>query len=169
MAVLAGLRVEICRRRRTQEAWKVAFLDALRSPNLRAMDGTMAKWPVPRKDPHPVLTSCPLICRISRGNVLDDGKVLLAGGCPLDQSNAQTDANGVINSAYSAKAWIYDPSSRSYSPTGDMLAARGFHHAVKLRDGRVLIAGGSVQWKDPWCVKKVNNEVVPWAESYPFA
>lgn len=62
--------------------------------------------------------------------LLDDGRVLLAGG-------------NVRGAGSSAIAQIYDPATRTFARTAnDMGSPRQGHAAVKLRDGRVLIAGG---------------------------
>lgn len=67
--------------------------------------------------------------------VLADGRVLVAGG------NAGTD--GAADAAVQASAEIYDPATGAWTPTGDMTVRRHKHAGVLLRDGRVLIVGGS--------------------------
>lgn len=62
-----------------------------------------------------------------------DGKVLIAGGVVLDASNRFSTTAG---------AELYDPSTGTFSTTGDMNTARGQHVAVLLADGKVLVAGG---------------------------
>src|SRR6266498_4795923 len=52
---------------------------------------------------------------------LNDGRVLAAGG---------------------TSAEVYDPASETWSPAGTLSHERSHHFAVKLADGRVLIAGG---------------------------
>lgn len=88
-------------------------------------------------------------------------------------SGAQDDGYGNLNYTYSQSAWLWDPETRAMTPTGNMTTPRGFHHAVKLADGRVLIAGGSAQWSDPWSfwTRKQGNPDSPvlWAENLPFA
>jgi hypothetical protein len=64
--------------------------------------------------------------------VLADGRVLIAGGSRNIGFRAQL-----------ASAEIYDPNSGTFRPTGSMATAREGHTATLLRDGRVLIAGGS--------------------------
>src|SRR5437867_11763562 len=59
--------------------------------------------------------------------LLNDGRVLFAGG------------------SGDRVAEIYDPSTRTFTRTGDMTAGRRGHSATLLADGRVLIAGGA-----PW-------------------
>ncbi len=64
--------------------------------------------------------------------MLRDGRVLLTGGVQ----------NAGFRSEL-ASAEIYDPASGTFSPTGSMSVSREGHTATMLRDGRVLIAGGS--------------------------
>ncbi|MDH4333833.1 MAG: hypothetical protein OEW24_00970 [Chloroflexota bacterium] len=65
---------------------------------------------------------------------LNDGRVLVAGGC--------TDPGCETGSAAGATAELYDPTSETFMPTGPMTVSRDDHAAVLLRDGRVLLAGG---------------------------
>ncbi len=64
--------------------------------------------------------------------VLPDGRVLLTGG-----------TKNIGFRATLASAEIYDPGSGTFQTTGSMTTAREGHTATLLRDGRVLIAGGS--------------------------
>src|SRR5436305_1741876 len=59
---------------------------------------------------------------------LRDGRVLAAGGG--------------IGAIPLAGTEIYDPGTRAWSRSGDMIQARRGHAAVLLSDGRVLVAGG---------------------------
>jgi hypothetical protein len=63
--------------------------------------------------------------------LLLNGKVLVAGG-----------HNNYVDNGVPASAELYDPSTGTFTPIGDMTAAREFHTATLLADGRVLIAGG---------------------------
>ncbi|MBE0608101.1 MAG: hypothetical protein IH609_01845 [Dehalococcoidia bacterium] len=62
--------------------------------------------------------------------VLDDGRVLLAGG--VTETGATTAAE------------IYDPVTRRSEPTGSMAVPRVFYGVATLDDGRVLIIGGGI-------------------------
>src|ERR1700722_2322694 len=64
--------------------------------------------------------------------MLRDGRVLLTGG----------DKNAGFRSQL-ASAEIYDPGSGAFTATGSMSTPREGHTATMLRDGRVLVAGGS--------------------------
>src|SRR5215471_18260849 len=60
--------------------------------------------------------------------MLQNGKVLVAGGVPPDGS--------ATNSAD-----LYDPSTRTFTPTGNMHKARFGFSATRLQNGKVLFAG----------------------------
>jgi hypothetical protein len=70
--------------------------------------------------------------------LLTDGKVLIAGGYDLIYREVML--AGVTQ--HLASAELYDPVTRTFTPTGSMKAARSYAGAVLLRDGRVLIVGG---------------------------
>lgn len=66
--------------------------------------------------------------------LLPGGKVLLAGGGSASYCDA---------SCSLASAELYDPSSKSFTPTGNMITARGGANAILLGDGDVLMVGGN--------------------------
>jgi uncharacterized protein (TIGR03437 family) len=63
---------------------------------------------------------------------LANGKVLIVGG--INVSNPRSPAVG--------GAELYDPATGRWSATGDPVARRFFHTAVRLANGKVLIVGG---------------------------
>ncbi len=67
--------------------------------------------------------------------LLDDGRVLIAGGQGTEAS--ESNPMGLV-----ASAELYDPASGAWTVTGDMQAPRSGHAAVMLPDGRVLVVGG---------------------------
>ncbi|HEX4406062.1 MAG TPA: kelch repeat-containing protein, partial [Polyangia bacterium] len=60
----------------------------------------------------------------------DKGHVLFVGGL------------AVGTSATLKSAELYDPTTQTFSATGDLTTPRAYYAAAKLRDGRVLVAGG---------------------------
>jgi len=65
--------------------------------------------------------------------LLPNGKVLLAGGFAAD-------AQGGISPTNSAE--LFDPVTNTFTVTGNMGTPRGYHAAVLLSNGKVLIVGG---------------------------
>jgi hypothetical protein len=65
--------------------------------------------------------------------LLPNGKVLIAGGMVYVGNHA--------NPPRSAE--LYDPETGTFSVTGDMTAGHAYNHATVLRNGKVLIAGGT--------------------------
>lgn len=109
--------------------------------------------------------------------VLQDGRVLIAGGYYLDASRASSDTaefarfepqagddarvplaniDPIHFAPALATAELYDPSTRTWSPTGALVYARARAGAATLADGRVLIVGPPVdnvlRAQDYWMV-----------------
>lgn len=80
--------------------------------------------------------------------LLRNGKVLVAGGLAYDNMGMRT----------TATALLYDPATRTFTPTGSLLAPRAFHEATLLSDGRVLITGGN-DWSsgDPYASTEIYD------------
>ncbi len=71
---------------------------------------------------------------LAAATVLADGRVLVSGGF-----GRLPNGNIVVSPA----AQIYDPSTGTWSATGNMHLGRYAHTSTLLRDGRVLVAGGN--------------------------
>lgn len=65
---------------------------------------------------------------------LDDGTILVAGGC--------SDLGCELGSDAGTTAELFDPRTGAFTRTGDLTGFRDDHGAVLLSDGRVLLAGG---------------------------
>lgn len=70
--------------------------------------------------------------------LLDSGKVLVAGGSRETRLNS----SGQTDFAIPATGELYDPATNAWSKTPVMVQPRFNHTATRLRDGRVLFAGG---------------------------
>jgi hypothetical protein len=64
--------------------------------------------------------------------LLQNGKVLVTGGCTASDCSTNT-----------AVSELYDPTSNSWSTTGNLNTARSFQSAVRMQTGKVLVIGGS--------------------------
>jgi Kelch motif len=76
--------------------------------------------------------------------LLPNGKVLIAGGFSFDEPDCEAGTSPAVKSAE-----LYDSSSGSFAPTGDMSLARGAHTATLLATGKVLIVGGANTGGEP--------------------
>ena len=70
--------------------------------------------------------------------VLADGRVLITGGYGAPTFCGSLCADFPVHQT----SEIFDPSTKSFSRTGDMLSPRAGHTSALLADGRVLIANG---------------------------
>ncbi|QRN93243.1 hypothetical protein JRI60_29055 [Archangium violaceum] len=68
---------------------------------------------------------------------LPDGRVLVAGGL-VDNGDECLGSNCL------ASAEVYNPATGTWTSTGGMATARGFHAAAVLADGKVLVTGGGM-------------------------
>jgi hypothetical protein len=73
--------------------------------------------------------------------LLNDGRVLICGGNTIFAVQATGNYIQIFQSAQSSTE-LYDPVTNLFTPGPSMSSARVGHSAVKLPDGRVLIAGG---------------------------
>lgn len=75
--------------------------------------------------------------------VLDDGTILVIGGA---KSSVQSSiCAGCRQLEGTTSASLYDPRTGSFSPVGPLTAARMFHTATRLADGRVVVVGGAAR------------------------
>ncbi|WP_437756217.1 kelch repeat-containing protein [Sorangium sp. So ce1389] len=70
--------------------------------------------------------------------VLQDGRVLVAGGYPEVDAFPYTDTNAMSL----REVEIYDPATRTWSPAAPLGQRRRGHAAILLPNGHVLVAGG---------------------------
>jgi hypothetical protein len=82
--------------------------------------------------------------------LLQDGRVLVAGGYnPTDGFEGRPAPNFPPHATSDAE--IYNPTTGTFSQTAAMTAARAWHVAVLLQDGRVLLVGGDY-WGCGFCI-----------------
>lgn len=72
--------------------------------------------------------------QLHTATLMSNGQVLIAGGLGVDTSANQFTA---LSSCV-----VFDPTSDTFTATGAMPQARGWHHAASLPNGQVLVAGG---------------------------
>ena len=84
-----------------------------------------------------IINSGPLGARSSyTKTLLNNGKELVAGGWVSTRIL-------VITNRCLSKCELFDPKTGKWTETGEMNIARSAHEAILLRDGRVLVVGGS--------------------------
>ncbi len=76
------------------------------------------------------------------GTILADGRVLLAGGSVVDAEIVDADS-GTYTSGLTADAVLFDAESGNWTSTTPIPNRRAGASAVLLRDGTVILAGGS--------------------------
>jgi hypothetical protein len=75
--------------------------------------------------------------------VLNDGRVLVVGGCNGDPRQVAPNL-GVTDAGALDSAELFDPASKRWTLVTDTLQYRRENHsALKLNDGRVMIIGGN--------------------------
>ena len=67
---------------------------------------------------------------------LADSRVLVLGG--------STSSDDGVTTSFVTVAELWDPSTGSFSPAGELIEARAGHTATLLSDGRVLVVGGYI-------------------------
>lgn len=97
----------------------------------------LAPPPVPTPAPGFVATGSPAVDRLDHtATLLNDGRVLVAGGRTRDPVNGQSPP------VAQRSAEVFDPASGRFAGVGEMARPRSGHAAVRLADGRVLLVGG---------------------------
>jgi hypothetical protein len=79
--------------------------------------------------------------------LLDDGRVLIAGGAIF--------SDGKWSATWSAE--LYDPSTGTFTATGNMTTMRLYQTATLLPDGKILIAGGMDGESNPLATAEVYD------------
>ena len=112
------------------------------------------------------LASMPTPRRDALATLLDDGRVLLAGGAdgiiPAAGAAFQLVDTSSGAPAVTASAVIYDPVTDTWTETAPMPSPVAAGISVVLQDGSVLVAGGPTGWgpaSAPWCPNLTANAV----------
>jgi hypothetical protein len=82
-------------------------------------------------------------CVPPTATLLLDGRVLFAGGAKEICLRFQLNFCTAVTSSVTASADLYDPTARTFSSTGSMNVPRAWSTATLLRDGTVLVTGGT--------------------------
>jgi hypothetical protein len=81
-------------------------------------------------------------------HLLGNGLVLIAGGVSGGQSSVVYGAPPIGGTAnvplFTNTCQLFDPVTRTFAPTGNMLTARGFFGSSRRPDGTILVTGGCV-------------------------
>ena len=91
--------------------------------------------------------------------LLDDGKVLIAGGVMTLGGNDE----------YSDAAYLYLPVQKKFIATGKMMMARADHTATLLKDGRVLVVGGKNDDAYLKSAEFYNPTTNKWSDAKPMS
>lgn len=87
--------------------------------------------------------------------VLQDGRVLVVGGCATP-----TQGRDAFCPAHSSTAEIYDPRTLKWSIAGSMTTLRSNHTATLLSSGKILVAGGCITPTDAFtCTATASAEI----------
>ena len=107
--------------------------------------------PTPRPSGNFSSTGALTVARYSAAaTLLGDGRVLIVGG----RGTAADGSTGVL-----ASAELYDPATGKFTPTGSLTTPRAYGTATVLRDGRVLMAGGSDSCPNDVCDSLASAEL----------
>src|SRR4051812_46941179 len=88
--------------------------------------------------------------------LLDDGRVLVAGGLGSSDASAET-----------AVSELYDPATGGWSRTDDLHVARWDARASLLDDGRVLVTGGVVHGNGTTVAEIWDPATGEWTDTAP--
>lgn len=91
--------------------------------------------------------------------LLADGRVLVVGGTVLDTATG--------HSRFLSSVEIYDPAANAWSTAAAMPAAREYHAAVLLPDGKVLVVGGDDGTQPPMDALLYDPAANTWTATTP--
>lgn len=101
----------------------------------------------PETDTFTVAAPLPAARAHHTATLLENGQVLVTGGGKGSEISLP-DGNATIDSSL-----LYDPETDAWTETGAMHSKRAGHKAVRLADGRVLVAGGGAEVGYPCTAK----------------